>query len=238
MPKRTPLYDKHNQLGAKLIDFGGWEMPVLYTGISAEHKAVRNKCGLFDVSHMGEVRVGGPAAARFLNGILTNDVERLSEGEGQYTIFCNEQGGIIDDLFLFRIDDDEFLLVVNAARREVDIERLRGCLDGFEGKEDVVLKDISDDTGMLAIQGPKAVDFIDAVITSRGCCCLSRAVSSLKRNQIGAFQFGGESVWISRTGYTGEDGFEVLAPVQVLSQLWERLLEVGGEYGLVPVGLG
>src|SRR5271154_3821309 len=151
--KKTALFDAHQKLGARLVEFGGWLMPVQYTGIVEEHKAVREAAGLFDISHMGEFFVGGPSARSFLNGLLTNDVEKLAVGQGQYTLMLNERGGVIDDLILYRLHDEEFLLVVNAAKIDEDREWIKANLPAG-----VDFHDRSGETSAVALQGPRAVE--------------------------------------------------------------------------------
>src|SRR5579872_2732984 len=154
MLKRTPLFELHQKLGARLVEFGGWEMPVQYTSIVDEHLAVRKAAGLFDISHMGEIFVNGPAAESFLNRTLTNDIRKLAPGQGQYTICCNEQGGVIDDLYAYRLGPCEYLLIVNASRIEADAAWMEKQLNGFAQKSDVTMRNASDSTGAAAVQGP------------------------------------------------------------------------------------
>jgi len=159
--KRTPLFATHQRLGAKLIEFGGWEMPVQYTSITDEHLAVRKAAGIFDISHMGEVSVSGAQAEAFLNQTLTNDLGKLTVGAAQYTLRCNERGGVIDDLYAYRTGASAFLLIINASRIECDFSWLQSRHAAFEHRNDVILKNISDAMGAVAIQGPRVVDFID-----------------------------------------------------------------------------
>ena len=231
--KRTPLYAAHQKLGAKLIDFGGWEMPVSYSSIMEEHQAVRTAAGVFDVSHMGEIRAGGAAACEFLNGVLTNDLRKLPPGKGQYSLLCNERGGVVDDLYAYRLEAEEFLLVVNASRIEADALWLEGRLADYAGRGGLELKNVSDECGGLAVQGPKVAGFIDACFQPGPA-----APTSLRKNEIGRFQFAGQAVLVSRTGYTGEDGFELMAPAQLTQALWDKVLEAGRPFGLKPAGLG
>src|SRR5215468_6074428 len=161
--KRTPLFSAHQKLGGKLIEFGGWEMPVQYTSIVDEHLAVRQAAGLFDISHMGELSISGPAAEAFLNRTLTNDLRKLAPGQGQYTLMCNERGGVVDDLYAYRFAETSFLLIVNASRMEADAAWLEKQLAGFAGKSEVLLQNVSDKTGAIAIQGPKVVNFIGEI---------------------------------------------------------------------------
>jgi aminomethyltransferase len=232
-PGHTPLYAAHQQLGAKLIEFGGWEMPVYYTSIMEEHLAVRTAAGLFDISHMGEIRACGVAASEFLNGILTNDLRKLTPGQGQYTLLCNERGGVVDDLYAYRIEAEEFLLIVNASRIEPDVLWLNERLAKYEKRNGVELENMSDDFGAVAVQGPKVAEFIDSCFQPG-----PRAATSLRKNEIARLSFLGQSVFASRTGYTGEDGFELVAPAQITEALWNKVLETGRPFGLKPAGLG
>ena len=225
--KRTPLYAAHQQLGARLIEFGGWEMPVYYTSIIEEHQAVRTAAGLFDISHMGQIRAHGGAAAEFLNGVLTNDLRKLTPGQGQYTLLCNEKGGVVDDLYAYRLGAEEFRLIVNASRIEADVLWLEERLAGFARHGGMELKNVSDDFGAVAVQGPKVAAFIDSCFQPA-----ARAASSLRKNEIARFTFSGQPILVSRTGYTGEDGFEVVAPAQITEALWNKVLDAGSPSGL------
>ena len=237
--KRTPLYAVHQRLGGKLIEFGGWEMPVQYTSITDEHLAVRKAAGLFDISHMGEVLVSGAGAEAFLNQTLTNDVRKLAPGQGQYTLLCNERGGVIDDLYAYRLAAQEYLLIINASRIEADVAWLARQLAAFAGRGEAKLENASDALGALAVQGPRVVEFIDGCFpgASTGGTSVAR-VADLKKNQVASFSFAGDRVWVSRTGYTGEDGFEVVAPGQLIEAIWNQLLSAGQAHGLKPAGLG
>ena len=237
--KRTPLFGAHQKLGAKLIEFGGWEMPVQYTSITDEHLTVRKAAGLFDISHMGEVSVNGPEAESFLNQTLTNDLGKLGVGEAQYTLLCNERGGVIDDLYSYRTDDREYLLIINASRIEPDFSWLQSRLAAFSKRDDVALKNISDAMGAIAVQGPRVVEFIDSVPPGPavGGTKVTRP-TELKKNQIAKIHFSSADLWIARTGYTGEDGFEIIAPQQVIEAVWNKVLEIGRPCGLKPCGLG
>jgi len=214
-------------------------MPVQYTSITAEHLAVRQAAGVFDISHMGEVLVSEPSAETFLNRTLTNDLRKLAPGHGQYTLMCNENGGVVDDLYVYRLTACEYLLVVNAARTEADVAWLKQRLQAFPQREGVGLRDISDQTGAIAVQGPVVVDFIGQCFPgpSTGGATES-SVTGLNKNQIGRFSFGGAAIWVSRTGYTGEDGFEIIVPNALLEPIWNELLGLGGPCGLQPAGLG
>jgi glycine cleavage system T protein (aminomethyltransferase) len=237
--KRTPLYSVHQKLGAKLIEFGGWEMPVQYTSITDEHLAVRKTAGIFDISHMGEVSVSGTRAEAFLNQTLTNDLRKLEVGAAQYTLMCNERGGVIDDLYAYRIGPHEYLLIINASRIEPDIRWLQSRLATFEHRDQVVLSNISDAMAAVAIQGPRVVDFIDNISpqAAKGGTIVARP-TQLKKNQIANIRFAGAELWLARTGYTGEDGFEIVAPAEVIEAVWNKVLEVGKPFALKPCGLG
>jgi aminomethyltransferase len=233
--KRTPLFEAHQKLGARLVEFGGWEMPVQYTSIVDEHQAVRNAAGIFDISHMGEVLVSGPGAADFLNRTLTNDIRKLAIGAGQYTIMCNAEGGAVDDLYAYRLGENEFLLVINASRIEPDVLWLEDELNASEFNSTTSLRDVSDGHGAVAVQGPKTAAFIDSCFdVAQG----HRKPSELKKNQLTHCVLADVTLWVGRTGYTGEDGFEVIAPRHQIEAVWNRLLEKGRAHGLKPAGLG
>ena len=224
--KRTPLYNNHVLLGAKMVPFAGYEMPVQYpSGITSEHHSVRNDAGLFDVSHMGEFFVTGPDATRFLQFLTTNDVDALTVGQCQYSLLCQDDGGILDDLLIYK-KDHGYMLVVNAARKEADWNWLLGFVDGFE----VELTDKSEEIGLLALQGPRSQEILESM-------------TDLNLGQLHYYHFvkgevGGITGIISRTGYTGEDGFEFYVETDSTVSLWEKLLENGAACGLKPAGLG
>jgi aminomethyltransferase len=236
--KRTPLYAAHQKLGGKLIEFGGWEMPVQYTSIVDEHQCVRTKAGVFDICHMGEVRVAGAGAAAWLNSVLGNDIRKLAVGQGQYTHLCNERGGTVDDLYAYRLADAEYLLIINASRIDPDVAWFRSKLPAA-GSVELTFVDQSGELGAIAIQGPAVAGFINALFpgASQGGTAVA-AASDLKKNQIGAWSWQGATVWVARTGYTGEDGFEVVAPAALVEGLLTRTLEVGAAAGIQPCGLG
>ncbi len=241
MLKRTPLFATHQQLGARLVEFGGWEMPVQYTSIVEEHLAVRQAAGLFDIAHMGEVRVSGPGAAGFLNHVLTNDLDRLPVGRGQYTLMCHERGGVIDDLYAYRLDEHEYLLILNASRLEADMAWLRRQFDARPHEPGDTLRDCSAELGAVAVQGPRVAEFIRACLPGPAVSGRPVAkVTDLEKNEVGAFAWDnqGEHVLAARTGYTGEDGFEIVAPNALLGPVWDRLLAAGASRGLKPAGLG
>lgn len=240
MLKRTPLFEAHKTLGARLVEFGGWEMPIQYTGILDEHRAVRTAAGLFDISHMGEVFVEGPSAEAFLNTVLTNDLRKLAVGQGQYTLLCTHAGGVIDDLFAYRIGPLEFLLIINASRADVDVAWLTARLLEFPGRDEVKLTNATDRLAAIAVQGPKVAAFIDAIFPGPFALeeSLAPRPSELKRNRISVYSFGGTPVWLARTGYTGEDGFEIVAPNGVIVDVWNQVLLAGSGHGIKACGLG
>ncbi len=223
--KRTPLHGEHVRLGGKLIGFGGWDMPVQYSGIMDEHHAVRTALGVFDISHMGQFFVEGSAGAQWLNRMLTNNVERLSIGQGQYTLMLNERGGVIDDLLIYRVCDHEWLLVVNASMIDEDFAWMKSQLP-----EGVTLNNRSDEFAGLAVQGPKAAAWFDAYVG--GKC------EAPTRNHIVRLDIGGGHTFIARTGYTGEDGFELFCPAASGAQVWNDVLASGAAFGIKPCGLG
>lgn len=238
MLKRTPLFSAHQKLGAKLVDFGGWEMPVQYTSITDEHLAVRRAAGIFDISHMGEVTVSGAGAERFLNSVLTNDIRKLSPGQGQYTLMCNVSGGVVDDLYAYRIAPDAYLLIINASRIDADVAWLQAQAAGFSGGG-VILTDASHHYAAVAVQGPAVRKFINNCIPGPSDAILSlNAVSDLKKNQIAGFRFGNHNILVACTGYTGEDGFEIIGPESVAESVWNQILAAGAAYGIKPCGLG
>ena len=223
--KKTPLYDEHVRLGAKMIPFGDWIMPVQYTGIIDEHQAVRNNVGVFDISHMGQLVATGPSAGAWLNELLTNNIDKLEIGSGQYTFLLNERGGIIDDLIVYRTAAETFVLVVNASRTEEDFAWLQKHAGG-----NATLENRSADYGGLAIQGPRVVELLQAF--------LGDDAELPARNQIKDFDCCGMKVTIARTGYTGEDGVEVFFPGSDAVKIWNGLLEKGKDLGIRPCGLG
>jgi aminomethyltransferase len=223
--KSTALYDEHVRLGARVIPFGGWRMPVQYSGIVQEHHAVRNAVGMFDISHMGQFTAEGSGAAAWLNRMLTNNVDKLEAGSGQYTLLLNDKGGIIDDLIIYRVGPERFFLVVNASRTEEDF----AWLDRHRPSE-VSLHNRSDQYGGVAIQGPKTEELFEKLLAGPG--------KLPARNQILDTEINGVPVSIARTGYTGEDGVEVFFPAKEAATFWNHVLDVGKPLGLVPCGLG
>src|SRR3954470_272971 len=223
--KKTPLYDEHVRLGAKMIPFGDWIMPVQYSGIIDEHQAVRKNVGVFDISHMGQLIATGPRAGSWLNEMLTNNIDRLDVGTGQYTFLLNERGGIIDDLIVYRTEHEKFLLVVNASRVDEDFAWLQKHLG-----DHATLENRSADFGGLAIQGPRVVELLQAFLGSDA--------ELPARNEIKGFECCGTKVTIARTGYTGEDGVEAFFPAADAAKIWNGLLEKGKDLGIRPCGLG
>ncbi len=227
--KKTPLYAEHVKLGGRLVPFAGFELPVQYSGIPAEHRAVRATAGLFDVSHMGEFAIRGAEAEAFVNYILTNDVKRLDVGQAQYTMMCNQQGGIIDDLLVYKFAD-WYRLVVNGANVEKDFSWVEHCLAERGG--DVELTNESDDVALLALQGPES-EAILAELTD-----VELGAGAIDYYAFTDGSIAGISCVISRTGYTGEDGFELYCDPEDASALWNALLAAGARRGLQPAGLG
>jgi aminomethyltransferase len=221
--KRTSLYDTHVAAGGKMVEFGGWEMPVQYSGIIEEHHAVRQAAGLFDVSHMGEFRLRGPGATAFVQNVIANDVTKIAPGQALYTQFTRPEGGTVDDLLVYA-EEDGFLLVVNAGNIAKDWAWLQQ-----HKPADVELTDESDDTAMLALQGPKAQAIMERLMPS---------FPALKSFHWFDGVLCGIPVRVARTGYTGEDGFEIFCKAPQGPQLWQILLMAGQEFGLKPIGLG
>ncbi len=224
--KRTPLYETHKNLNAKFTEFGGWEMPVQYSSIVTEHLAVRSIAGLFDLSHMGEIEVSGQGSNELVQKLSTNDVGRLNDGRVLYTLFCNETGGIVDDLLVYRHTDNHYMLVINATNIEKDMAWVETCND--TGAE---VKNISEDTALIALQGPQAIDLLNPFVPERD-------VSKIPYFRFVLGEVAGIRTVISRTGYTGEVGFELYVPAVSAERLWTTLypavIAVGGQ----PVGLG
>jgi aminomethyltransferase len=225
--RRTPLHDLHVAAGARMVDFAGWRMPVQYTGVLDEHKAVRTRAGLFDVSHMGEVRVRGARAEAYLQHVTCNDVSRLEPGRAQYTGLMTPEGTFVDDMLIYRLAAEEFLVVINAANRTKDVAWLERHAAAF----DVELRDESDDWALLALQGPAAQSIL-APLAPHADLPDVRYYAFTRTDVCGA------DVLLSRTGYTGEDGFELYAPADAAATLWTAIVEGGRRDGLVAAGLG
>jgi aminomethyltransferase len=224
-PQQTALFAAHQKLGARLVEFGGWNMPVQYSGIVEEHKAVRTAAGLFDISHMGEFLVSGDGALKFLDGVLTNDLTKLKVGQGQYTLMLDDQGGVIDDLIIYRVEANEYFLVVNASKIEEDRNHITAYLP-----EDVTFADLSGSYSAVALQGPKALE-IARVFFGAGW-------PEPKRNEITRYSWNCQNIMTARTGYTGEDGLEIFFSNDIAENIFLALLEAGKPLGLKPCGLG
>jgi aminomethyltransferase len=218
--QHTPLYARHLEDGAKLVDFAGWEMPVQYDGIIEEHTAVRTHAGMFDVSHMGEVEVEGPGALSFLQRVLSNDVARIAIGGAQYSVLCNEAGGVLDDLFTYRLGGDRYLIVTNSANHDSDL----AWLGRWSREFDVAVRDVADRYAMLAVQGPHARRIVAPTL----------GVELPPRMHATAVRIGERPALACGTGYTGEDGVELLIDPEIAPAIWSELLDAG----VVPCGLG
>ena len=213
--RRTPLHDRHVALGARMVPFAGWEMPVQYEGVIPEHLAVRNDCGVFDVSHMGELEVEGPRATELLQSLLSNDLDRIESGGAQYTLLTNERGGIVDDLIAYRLDPFRFLLIVNAGNKDAAFEWLKEReLTGSD------VRDVSDEYGLLAVQGPRSLERL--------------GLPGAKPFTFAPGEIDGVECMVNRTGYTGERGVELLVTAEDAGELWDRVLARGA----LPCGLG
>ncbi len=224
MLKRTPFYDIHVRSGAKIVDFGGWEMPVQYSGILSEHEAVRARAGLFDVSHMGEITAKGPNAYRFVQNLITNNLAKCSDGQVLYSPMCYPDGGIVDDLLVYKKSDEDFYIVVNASNVDKDFAWM------LQNSCGAALKNISSNVAELAVQGPNAVDILSGLA--------DYPLSSMKAYWFDEFEFLGIPMLVSRTGYTGEDGFELYFDPKHAGTVWDRIMQAGKDYDLIPCGLG
>lgn len=228
MTKRTPLYDLHAAAGARFVPFAGFDMPVQYTGLQAEHRTVRDAVGLFDVSHMGEVRVRGPKAGQALDWLVTQKVSDLEVGQARYGMMCNAEGGVVDDVVVYRLGAEDFLICVNAANRDKDWAWLTA---NNPHPDDAVMTDEGDDWVQIAVQGPLSPPTM-------------QAITELPLTELGYYRIAPATVagvadcFVARTGYTGEDGFEVFVPAAGGPAVWTALMEAGAPHGCVPVGLG
>jgi len=224
--KRTPLYEEHLVAKAKLIDFGGWEMPVQYAGVIDEHHTVRTKAGLFDVSHMGEIDVRGEEALAFVQMLITNDVSKLEDGKILYSPMCYPNGGIVDDLLVYRYNSQHFFIVVNASNADKDYAWITEQAKRFN----VIAENLSEQYAQLALQGPLAETVLQRITNYN--------LSQIKYYSFAHGEIDGVSCLISRTGYTGEDGFEIYVAPEYGRQLWRKILEIGANDGVKPIGLG
>ncbi len=221
--KKTCLHDKHVAMGAQMSPFGGFDMPIQYKGIVEEHNAVRNACGVFDVSHMGEVNISGPDAERYVNHIFTNDVTGAPAGKIFYGMMLNPEGGVVDDLLVYKRGDNNFFLVINASNIDKDMAWINGHADGY----DIEIDPLSDDLGELAVQGPDSEKIMEEVL---GIACKELEFYTFKESEL-----DGKHILVSRTGYTGEDGFEIYSDHDTIRSLWDQLMDSGR---VEPCGLG
>ena len=225
--KKTPLYEEHSSLKGKIVNYAGWLLPVQYEGLVPEHNAVRNAAGIFDVSHMGSIFINGKDSRKFLDYLMTNDISKLNQNQIVYTFMCYPDGGVVDDLLVYKFGDEKYFLVVNAANLDKDFEWLKDNKGSYE----VELDNVSVNTCILALQGPSAEKIL-------------QKLTDFDLSQLKFFYFNenvkvdGVEVMISRTGYTGEDGFEIFVKKDDVVRIWRKLLEVGSEFGLKPTGLG
>lgn len=224
--KRTPLFDEYAKYGGKTIDFGGWDLPVQFSSIKEEHDAVRNRAGLFDVSHMGEIFVEGPDALTYLQKLLSNDISKIAVGGAQYSALCYENGGVVDDLLTYRLEENRYLLCVNASNTDKDFAWMNEHLEG-----DVTITNASDDFAQIALQGPLSEEVL-------------QTLTDTDLTTIKYFKFqdnvtvAGHNVLVSRSGYTGEDGFEIYGAPAAIVDLWNKILDAGKEQGVIAAGLG
>ncbi|MBI4353668.1 MAG: glycine cleavage system aminomethyltransferase GcvT [Candidatus Omnitrophica bacterium] len=223
--QKTTLHAEHRRLNAKMTDFHGWDMPLYYTSILEEHQAVRATAGIFDISHMGQARLSGEGALETLNELVISDVASVGEGRACYTMFLNEQGGILDDVIIYRLGRQDYLVIINCANRASDVAWMQAHQRGA-----VEIRDISEGRAILAIQGPIAAQLLEDI--------LAFPVKALGRFDVVAIPSLGSMAWVARTGYTGSDGFEFFVPDAVAHRLWQQVLERGASCGIVPIGLG
>ncbi|WP_077368801.1 glycine cleavage system aminomethyltransferase GcvT [Anaerosalibacter sp. Marseille-P3206] len=225
--KKTPLYDEHVKQGGKIVDYAGWLLPVQYEGIIAEHGAVRTKAGMFDVSHMGEVTVKGKGALDYLQYLLTNDISVLEVNQVVYTFMCYPDGGVVDDLLVYKISEEEYLLVINASNTDKDFKWMQDQVKDFN----VTVENISDEVGEVALQGPNAEKILSKLT--------DEDLSEIKFFHLKKdIMVADTKCLVSRTGYTGEDGFEIYTSKEGIVKVWNSILEAGEEYGIKPAGLG
>lgn len=226
MAKRTPLYEEHLRLNGKMVEFGGWDMPVMYTGIIEEHNAVRKNAGLFDVSHMGEIEFTGPGALECVNHLTVNDASTLADGQAQYSILLNEGGTVVDDIIVYRFGNERFMFVVNASNIDKDFNWISSNKKG-----NVKIDDRSNDFALVAFQGPKAAPILKTLTDA--------AIDDIKTFHFAEGGFANRDTCIfARTGYTGEDGFEIFSSPKAAPAVWQAILEKGKPQGVLPAGLG
>ena len=224
--KRTSLYEIHRNLGAKITEFSGWEMPLYYSGVTDEHEVVREGAGIFDIGHMGRIEILGKDSLPLLQTLTVRDVARIPSGSSEYTLICNQSGGIIDDILISKRGKNRFFLCVNAGNREKIVSMITKRGEGFNFK----LNDLTGNTGMIALQGPRATTILDMVVP--------RGIGSLKPWRIEEIEIGGKSMIASMTGYTGEIGYEIIMDYYDCKVVWEELADAGRGYGIKPCGLG
>lgn len=227
--KKTPLYENHLALGGKIIDFGGWAMPVQYTNVIEEHQTTRTKAGLFDICHMGEIEIRGPQAFDLLQWVLSRNIEGQTIGQIKLSVITNERGGIIDDLTVYKFDRDHYMIVTNAGTKDIDFSWIAKQKE-TKGFSDVQITDVSDQTGKLDIQGPLSQMILQNITGGD--------LASLRYYHAMNTRVMNFSALVSRSGYTGEDGFEIYADSAEIGNIWDKLLEIGADCGLKPVGLG
>lgn len=226
MTRRTALYEEHLALKGRMVDFAGWELPVMYSSIIDEHTATRTKAGLFDVSHMGEVIIRGAGAERFLSLLIPTRMSKLSPGTSMYSCLCREDGGVVDDIFIFMISENDYYVVVNAATIDGDLEWMRAHARGG-----VEIIDVSSETSKIDLQGPSSRDILKKVVGDE-------RAGNMERFQFFYAEYKGVRMMVSRTGYTGENGYELFVPNDMAVPLWREVLGAGEEFGIRPVGLG
>ncbi len=220
---KTPLYDAHLKLGARMVDYNGWNMPLFYSGIIDEHRTVRHSAGIFDLSHMGRIEISGEGTFRLLQEETTNDISSLEPGKCRYSLICDESGGIVDDILIYHCGGS-CLVVANAVNREAVYERLAG------NSENALVSDVSESVSMAAVQGPESERIVREV--------LGDGITALGTYRFSRFNFMDAAVTASRTGYTGEDGFEIFIERRLCRRLWDELMSAGGKFGMKPAGLG
>ena len=229
--KKTALYDQHQKHHAKMVDFSGWTMPISYEGVIKEHHHVRSKVGLFDVSHMGELMVSGDDALAYLQFLTVNNVEKLNIGQGQYTAICNETGGLLDDLILYRVGQQKYLICVNASNIEKDFLWFQKHQKAYR---DLKVENVSNSWSQIAIQGEHSQTVVREVFNEK----FSKNIQDLRYTHILQLTYLDEQVYLARTGYTGEKGYEVYLPHQVASQFWEACIATNPKTEIMPIGLG
>ncbi len=226
--KKTAQYDLHKKSGAKLVEFAGWEMPVEYEGLRKEHLAVRSSVGMFDVSHMGEIEISGPDSTDLSQYLSSNDLRNIQPGQAQYGLLCNENGGVVDDVIFYKFTDERYIICVNASNTERDFKWIKQVRQKYNFKSDV--KDDSPSYSQIAIQGPKSADLLEQI--------LGVDIKNIKRFRFSELEWENANLIVARTGYTGEDGFEIFLDWDKGPKLWGRLINEGFDFNIMPCGLG